>query len=277
MLPELAQRRVLVEVADAATGRAIGAALAAEGFEAMICDGRGPGGRGCPLLLGVGCPLLDRAGAVLCGLGPGEIADAVRVVAPDRTEVLDLDGPAGALEAVRRVRGRRGRSVRRLIEVGGRRLLVRAATDRDAERLRAFDRALSERTRRLRYLSYMPPLTDEQVNRMAGVDFDHRFAFLALEGRGAARRVVADARLIDDPDHPGRAELAIAIADGLQGLGIGPLMVRLLIDVARERGLEAVGAEVWWEKQPMVRVLRRLGFERTAWDLGVMTFVLRLG
>jgi acetyltransferase len=112
---------------------------------------------------------------------------------------------------------------------------------------------------------------------MAGVDFDHRFAFLALEGRGAARRVVADARLIDDADHPGRAELAIAIADGLQGLGIGPLMVRLLIDVARERGLEAVGAEVWWENQPMVRVLRRLGFERTAWDLGVMTFVLRLG
>ena len=276
MLPELAERRVLVEVAGAAAGRAIGEALTAEGFEATLCDGRGPGGLGCPLLRGLGCPLLHDVGAVVCGLGAGPIAEAVLKAAPDRVEIVELDGAASALEAVHRMRARRARVVRRLIEVGGRRLLIRSATPADADRLLAFDAALSERTRRLRYLSSKPPLTGELAGRMADVDFDHRFAFVAVESHGASRRVVADARLIDDPDHQGRSDLAIAIADDLQRLGIGPFMLRLLLEVAAERGLDAVGAEVWWENQPIVRVLRRLGFERTAWELGVMTFVLPL-
>lgn len=272
-LPELSGRRVLVEVGNPAAARRLGRVLTAAGFEAAICDGRGAGGRGCPLLRGLPCAELEAASAVLCGLGPGPITEAVLETAGERAEPFDAGAEEAGLAAVRRVRARRARRVRRLLETGGRRLLIRAIDTDDTDRIRRFDDGLSDRTRRLRYLSYMPPLSTEQAERMADVDFQSRFAFVAVEGRGADRRVVADARLLGDADHPGRAELAVAVADDLQGRGIGPLLLQLLIDVAGERGFDQVGAEVWWDNQPIIRVLRRLGFERTGWELGVMTFV----
>lgn len=277
MLPELAGRRVLVEVGDPAAARALGRALGEAGFEAAVCDGRGPGGRGCPLLRGLPCAELEAASAVVCGLGPGPITDAVLETAGERAEVVDPGQVEAGLDAVKRVRARRARHVRRLLETGGRRLLVRAIEPADGERIQHFDEGLSDRTRRLRYLSYMPPLTAEQAERMANVDFQSRFAFVAVEGHGPERRVVADARLLTDADHPGRADLAVAVADDLQGQGVGPLLLQLLIDVAAERGFDEVGAEVRWDNQPIIRVLRRLGFERTGWELGVMTFVRPVG
>jgi acetyltransferase len=276
MLPESGERRVLLEIGDPAIGRQISDALVAEGFAVSLCDGRGPRGLGCPLLLGRACPLLRDSSAVVCGLWPGPIAEAVQAAAPNRTELVEPNSVAAGVEAVRRIRSRRARSVKRLVEVRGRHLLVRAAAPADDDRIRAFDAALSERTRFLRYLSRKPPLTDAAVERMADVDFDHRCAFVVIEGRGPDRRIVGDARLIEDSDHPGRAELAIVLADDLQGLGVGPQLVQLLVEVAAERGFDAVGAEVWWENLPMAHVLRRLGFQRVAWELGVMTFVLPL-
>ena len=275
MIPELAGRRILVEVGDPAAARALGSALEEAGFEPFVCDGRGPGGRGCPLLRGLPCPELDAASAVVSGLGPGPITDAVLAAAGERVEAVppSMVTEGEGLAAVRRVRARRARGVRRLLELPGRRLLVRAIEPDDAERVRRFDAGLSDRTRRLRYLSYMPPLTAEQAERMARVDFQSRFAFVAVEGHGSERRVVADARLLSDADHPGRADMAVAVADDLQGQGIGPLLLQLLVDVAAERGFDEVGAEVRWDNQPIIRVLRRLGFERTEWELGIMTFV----
>lgn len=276
MLPEMAGRRVLVEVADPAAGRAGAARLQAEGFEAVLCDGRGPGGRGCPLLRGLPCRLVGRADVVLCGLPDGRITNAVLGIAGERAQpVPDLDARS-VLEPLRLVRARRTRHVRRLIQARDRRLLVRSAQPSDAARIRAFENGLSERTRRLRYLSYMPPLTTEQAVQQASVDFDRRFAFVAIEGQGDQRRIVADARLLADTRHEGQAEVAIAVADHLQGAGVGPQMLGLLIEVAAERGFEAVCADVWWENRPIVRVLRGLGFQRTGWDLDVLTFTKRL-
>ena len=71
------------------------------------------------------------------------------------------------------------------------------------------------------------------------------------------------ARLIMNPDLTS-GELAVLVHDRFQGKGLGYKLVEVLIEIARENGLEDVRAEVLIENKRMLTVLRRLGFT-TQW------------
>jgi ribosomal protein S18 acetylase RimI-like enzyme len=215
----------------------------------------------CPLLAGGTCDLVARADAVVNDL-PGPRGSAIRARLPAGVRA----GPA--LGAVRQVSAR-SRALRlrfSLATRGGRRVTVRAIRPSDGDRLRRFDAGLSEKARRLRYLGYMPPMSGDGAARLASPDLDQRFAFVALAGR----RLVGDCRLV--PAEGGGEEIAIAVADDFQGAGVGRALLEVALRTAAERGFDEVVAEVNYENERMSRMLRRMGFQRTAWDLGVMTF-----
>jgi acetyltransferase len=176
--------------------------------------------------------------------------------------------PAVSAGAVRRpvprtVRLRDGRSVR-----------IRPIRPSDAEALREFDDGLCETCRRFRYLGWMPPLTPERALAMATVDFQGRFAIVATTRGGSGDVIVADCRLIADQDQP--AEIAIAVADDHQGVGLGPALIRRMLSIAADHGIDMVEGRVRYDNERMMRVLRRLGFRRTTWELGVATFAVGL-
>lgn len=141
---------------------------------------------------------------------------------------------------------------------------VRPITPDDAGALRDLYLGLSERSLRLRYLGWVPPLAVEMAERMANVDFRSRFAWVAI----LHDRVVADCRLAEN--EAGDLELAIVVADELQHLGLGRVMVDLALDAA---GGRTVVADVRYDNRPMTRLLRARAFERRGWELGVMQFV----
>ena len=155
---------------------------------------------------------------------------------------------------------------------GGRRVTVRLVRPADADLLRTFDGELCERSRRLRYLGSVPPLTEGQALRLATVDGRDRSALVAFDGP----RMIADCRL-DPADRAGHAELAVAVADDFQGAGLGTAMTELMLSVAGGHGLEAVVAEVRDDNQPMMRVLGKLGFRRTGRESGTVTYVRPTG
>ena len=107
---------------------------------------------------------------------------------------------------------------------------------------------------------------------MATVDFQRRFALVAAARRGGRDVIVADCRLVTGPGL--HAELAIAVADEYQGAGLGPALIRQMLSIAAAHGIEAVDARVKYDNDRMMRVLRRIGFRRTAWELGVVTFTV---
>lgn len=277
-LPELGPRRVLIESADTAASERAGRRLREAGFEVELCDGRGPGGRGCPLLRGERCLLLERAGVVLHALPRGDAAIA-REARRRRGAAVVGKVPAGelggrALEAARLLRSRQARGVRRGFSTpDGRRLLLRPVRRSDAGRLRRFDGGLGERTRRLRYLSYMPPADAAWAARMATADFHSRFAVVALDEDSG--EVVGDARLLPVAGAPGRWDLGLVVADAAQSGGLGGELLGILLAIAGERGMEEVVAETRYDNLPMIRLLRRFGFEKREWALGVITYSLR--
>jgi RimJ/RimL family protein N-acetyltransferase len=85
---------------------------------------------------------------------------------------------------------------------------------------------------------------------------------------GGARYVVSQA---------GRAEVAFAIDDSHQKLGIATRLMTHLVAIARAGGLEAFVAEVLPENAPMLKVFKRCGLAMTTRrDRGVIHVTIDL-
>jgi RimJ/RimL family protein N-acetyltransferase len=286
------RRRILVESGDADLRRAASGLLEAAGFTVTTCTGPGPE-RPCPLLAGRPCGLVAAADVVVHALAGTQGQAVLERIHPNLArgpEVLVLTGPRAAaggggeeslpaaapgpelLAAVFRRHASRARFLRLPVTLqDGRGVVVRAVRPGDADRLDAFDRALSPRSRQLRYLGSKPPMTEDWALHLATVDFDRRFALVTTTGKGEEERIVADCRLLADGVN--RAELAIVVADDYQGVGLGRLLVELTMRLAGDRGFARVHADVRYDNSPMALLLRSEGFQRVSWELGVMTFL----
>ena len=80
------------------------------------------------------------------------------------------------------------------------------------------------------------------------------------------KKMIGVARLIMNQDLTS-GELAVLVQDRFQGKRLGTKFVEVLIEIAREKGLEDIRADVLTENVSMLKVFRRLGFT-TQWASG---------
>jgi acetyltransferase len=71
--------------------------------------------------------------------------------------------------------------------------------------------------------------------------------------------MIGVARLIMNQDLTS-GEVAVLVQDKFQGKKLGTKFVEMLIDIARERGLGDIRADVLTDNESMLKVFRRLGF-----------------
>ena len=93
------------------------------------------------------------------------------------------------------------------------------------------------------------------------MDFTSHVALVAVLSEGGRQVIVGGARYV--VSHPGCAEVAFAIDDPHQKLGIATHLIRHLIEIARANGLEAFVAEVLPENAPMLKIFERCGLAMT--------------
>ena len=93
------------------------------------------------------------------------------------------------------------------------------------------------------------------------MDFVGHVALVAALSEGGRQIIVGGARYI--VSHPGRAEVAFAIDDPHQKLGIATHLITHLIRIARAAGVETFIAEVLPENMPMLKVFERCGLAMT--------------
>lgn len=138
--------------------------------------------------------------------------------------------------------------------------LLRPIRPEDAPALVRLFEKLAPEDIRLRFFSPWRSLPPDQLARLTQIDYDREMAFalLAPDGQG----VLGVVRLAADPDNI-RAEFAVLMRSDLKGHGIGRLLMRHLIDYARERGLKALFGEVLSENTAMLALCRELGFSIT--------------
>jgi RimJ/RimL family protein N-acetyltransferase len=90
------------------------------------------------------------------------------------------------------------------------------------------------------------------------VDYDRRYGLVAtVDGYG---QIVGHAGFERTSDRPERAEVALEIADAMQGKGLGTALLCQLAEAANELGIQVLDAEVLPENRQMIRVLRDCGY-----------------
>ncbi len=145
----------------------------------------------------------------------------------------------------------------------------------DEPAVRLLLRGLSDRSRWLRFFSAFPDLA--QAARWATeVDHDRRYGLVATaEGDG---RVVGHAGLERASDHPERAEVALEVADVMQGRGLGTVLLCQLAEAANSLGIQVLDAEVLSENRQMLGVFRDCGYPVKVHSLpGVELVELQIG
>jgi acetyl coenzyme A synthetase (ADP forming)-like protein len=125
----------------------------------------------------------------------------------------------------------------------------------DAQALADFFAGLSEQSRHLRFHGGVSVVSPRVLEPMLEPDWTERGALVGeLEGRIVA--CASYARLRD----PTAAEAAFAVADDLQGRGIGTRLLERLAARAADVGIQRFVAEVLPENASMLRVFERAGF-----------------
>lgn len=137
----------------------------------------------------------------------------------------------------------------------GSRLVVRPIHRGDGPALVALHARLSAGTIYRRYFGVRPHLAPAVVDRFTRIDEDWRFALVAVR---EPADLVAVARY-EGSDGARSAEIAVVVDDALQHQGVGRALLGRLVDVARERGIERLDADVLSANSPMLGLLRALG------------------
>ncbi|MGV1050028.1 MAG: GNAT family N-acetyltransferase [Solirubrobacterales bacterium] len=125
----------------------------------------------------------------------------------------------------------------------------------DEPRLLEFFEGLDLRSQSFRFFSGAVDLS-HTAHELARVDYRGRYGLLAR--RGAERRLVGHGVYVELG--PGRAEVAFAIAAGMQGHGLGTILLAHLAEVALENGIETFHAEILPQNHRMIEMLRESGF-----------------
>lgn len=185
-------------------------------------------------------------------------AGAHSVLALDaRVRVAQPGAPAGARLAICPY----PRELETTVPLGdGRILSLRPIMPEDEPSLRAAFGTLTMEEMRLRFFIPFKSLSHVMGARFTQIDYDREMT-LVLTGSGAPgeAEIFATAQLHADPDNE-RAEYSILVRHDATGLGLGPMLMRRLIDYARHRGIREIWGDVLAENRVMLRLCAALGF-----------------
>ncbi len=155
-------------------------------------------------------------------------------------------------------------------------ILLRRIAPEDKDALVAGLGHLSERSVYQRFLAPKPRLTSSELRYLTEVDFVDHYALVAVLAR-SPEVVVGVGRWVRSTDAPADAEIAIVVADDLQGRGVGTQLGRALTDAARARGIARFTASMLPSNQAAHRLFAKISSQlRTVHHDGVDELVAPL-
>jgi RimJ/RimL family protein N-acetyltransferase len=130
----------------------------------------------------------------------------------------------------------------------------------DAAGLRLGFRGLSAESRRSRFLTAVPELSEAMIRRLVDdVDGVHHVALvLTVFPVSGEERLVGVGRLVQSRDDETTADIAITVADAWQGRGVGTALAEALVE-RRPPAVQRLSTVVSAANTASLRLLARLG------------------
>lgn len=141
----------------------------------------------------------------------------------------------------------------------GSHVLIRPITPLDKAAERAFIEGLSAQARHFRFLGAVRSPSDDTLERLTRIDHVHDVAFAAVVADDSRERMVGVSRYSTDAGGHS-CECAVTVSDEWQDQGLGTLLMKHLIEVARTRGIGTMFSIDSAENTRMQDLAKFLGF-----------------
>ncbi|MGA2330649.1 MAG: GNAT family N-acetyltransferase [Syntrophales bacterium] len=136
---------------------------------------------------------------------------------------------------------------------------LRAIRIDDEDKLLSFVNRLSSRSKYLRFFD-MTTWSKEDSHRYATVDYNDRFAVVAIHGEGTEEIIIGVGRYWRPPaSHTAR--IAFVVEDSHQKKGIGSSLFELLVYIAKEHGIDTFEVEILNENTEVTKMMQQSGYE----------------
>jgi len=122
-------------------------------------------------------------------------------------------------------------------EIDGKSVTIRPIERSDVHLEEAFINALSPEAKRNRFLCGVHQLPEEELQDLCDVDYHNSMAFIAVVKENDGPRQLGVARYCRS-DKNDIHEMAIAVADPYRHSDLGAVLMKALIDYAREHDIE---------------------------------------
>jgi GNAT superfamily N-acetyltransferase len=143
----------------------------------------------------------------------------------------------------------------------GTRVTLRMIRPEDKPEIRRQFQRLSASSRYRRFLSVAPDLPAEALRYLTEVDGINHVAIVATGDSHDLKHEVGlgIGRFVRLPGEPHVAEAALTVIDEAQRKGLGRLLLEVLVEAARERGIRVFRATVLAENAPIRHILDEAG------------------
>lgn len=143
----------------------------------------------------------------------------------------------------------------------GKQVSIRVLRKEDAVLERDFIKRLSPESRWMRFLGGVGEPSDAMIRKFTDLDSQREMALVAVADIAGKPREVGVSRYSLTAN--GRScECAVTVSDDWQGKGLGTLLMRHLIDVARQHGIESMFSIDAADNTRMQELASDLGFTR---------------
>ena len=129
----------------------------------------------------------------------------------------------------------------------------RAIKPSDEEAMRRLFYRFSSTAVYRRFLFRISTMPHDKIQAYVNVDYSRVMSVVALTGEPGQEAIIAEARYVKD-DRSAYGDLAFIVDDQFQGRGIATYLYKMLIRLAKERGLKGFTAEVLHDNKEMMKI-----------------------
>ena len=153
----------------------------------------------------------------------------------------------------------------------GQRVEIRALASGDRPALEAAIDRTSPLSLYRRFFAVKTIFSEKEAQFFVNIDFKKHVALVAVVEEGNRSVIIGGGRYVLVADH--RAEVAFTVIDAYQGKGLGTLLLKHLIAIARSAGIRQFIAEVLSENRPMLDIFRHSGLPMSVQSGGEVAHV----
>ena len=139
---------------------------------------------------------------------------------------------------------------------GGVKVSFRAIRPSDEEEMRRLFYRFSDEAVYYRYFSSVKVMPHARMQEYVNVDCNKVLSIVGLAGESGEERLIAEARFARHQSRP-YADAAFVVDEKYQGLGIAGFLYKMLIRLAKERGIKGLTADVLASNKAMMKVFEK--------------------